>query len=186
MMADKITLLQDKRVSFVGEYSMSDINLSITDEIRSYCEQNLCGQYGKNWACPPYVPSVDICRGIVGRYQNMILFRTTFPRKDVFDLMEMYSAAKEHQRLTSKVRGEFSSIFEGKFLILGAGGCGNCEKCSCPDGSCVDPKRKINSIESYAIDLDSFLLENNISRRGGNEEQSFFTMIFYRPVSGSS
>ena len=55
-----------------------------------------------------------------------------------------------------------------------------------PDGSCVDPKRKINSIESYAIDLDSFLLENNISRRGGNEEQSFFTMIFYRPVSRSS
>lgn len=177
---EKFESLRSPRITFVSEFSLADAGIRVDESIRSYCEQNLCGMCGKNWACPPYVPSVEICRNIVASYGGMILIRTTFPRTSLFDLEEMDAASEEHHSVVKAIRKEFREKCEGKTLILSAGGCRNCRECSCPKEPCRDPKNKMNSIESYAIDLDSFLIKNRIPRRGGSDEQSFFAMVLFR------
>lgn len=36
--------------------------IKFSDEVRHLCEVNYCGSYGKTWACPPGVGSVEECR----------------------------------------------------------------------------------------------------------------------------
>ncbi len=157
---------------------MADAGLEFREEIRAMCEQNLCGMCGRNWACPPYVPPPQTCQAIVTSYSDMMIFRTTHPREGAFDLEGMQEAARKHDRISREVREQVRGICD-RFLMLAAGGCSFCKDCACPD-KCRFPKEKLNSIESYCIDLDSFLLKHGIERRGGNAEQSYFTMVFWR------
>ncbi len=176
---EKVPSLRDERISFISVYNNSEGTLKMGQEIRGYCEANLCGLYGRNWACPPNVPPLDICKIIVSKYPHFVLIRTTFPRDGPFDIDGMHQAGKAHSIISREIRKEFRQYLDGKCLVLAAGGCRFCESCSCPGEKCRFPNEKMNSIESYCIDLDSFLLENGIERRGGNSEQSYFTMVFF-------
>ncbi len=176
---EAVPSLKDERISFISVYNNSDGVLKMGQEIRGYCEANLCGLYGRNWACPPNVPSLDICRIIVSKYEHFVLIRTTFPRDGPFDIDGMRSAGKSHSAISRKIREELRQYTDGKCFVLAAGGCGFCQSCTCPEEKCRFPNEKMNSIESYCIDLDSFLLKNNIERRGGNSEQSYFSMFFF-------
>ena len=42
-------------------------------QIRQICEGNSCGGYGKTWACPPAVGTLDECKQKVLRYRSMFL-----------------------------------------------------------------------------------------------------------------
>lgn len=43
-----------------GVVDTMDINFS--QEVRAMCEVNTCREYGKTWACPPAVGTVDGCK----------------------------------------------------------------------------------------------------------------------------
>jgi len=106
------------------------------------------------------------------------MVRTTYPRKDLFDMVEISRNMKAHNEFPRRIRDKFAEQ-EIRFRILSAGGCGYCAKCSAPDSPCRYPDERIFSIEAYGIDLTTFLMKNDIRYRCGNEEQSFFMMIFH-------
>ncbi len=177
---DAVRSVEDPNVTFVGVFDLTESPMSITDEVRHSCEMNYCGRYGRSWSCPPHVPPCQTCRIILSGYPRMILVRTTFERDGPFDLEGMREAGLAHARYSFRVRDRIRE--EGqRFLMLGAGSCSYCERCSCPDAPCRFPTERMFSIEAYGIDLTSFLMEHGISGRGGNDEQSFFSMVLYHP-----
>lgn len=170
-------------VTFVGEFNLSTDPLDIDDEVRQMCEQNLCGYYGRNWCCPPYTPPCSTCRMILSKYTHMILVRTTFERKDLFDIEEMASHGRAHGKFARELREKLRGIEGLDFMMLSAGGCGVCKECTCPDEKCRFPKERMFSIESYGIQITTFLTGHGISCRAGNDEQSYFLMVFFnKPV----
>lgn len=171
-------------VTYVGEFDRTVNDFDIDDEVRKMCEQNLCGQYGRNWCCPPYTPPCSTCRIILSKYSHVIVVRTTFKRTDIFDIEEMIKSGQAHSRFARELRSKLRGIDGLDFTMLSAGGCGFCKTCSCPDSKCRFPDERMFSIESYGIQLTTFLLRNGIECRAGNDEQSYFLMIFFnKPIT---
>ena len=173
-------------VTYIGSFDLSEHPVSIIEEVRRACEMNYCGHYGRSWSCPPHVPPCPTCESILSRYDRVILIRTTHPRDGPFDLKGMGESMAAHARYTFEVRDRLRGMAGLGFKMLGAGACSLCRSCPCPEGRCIHPQDRMFSIESYGIDLTAFLLSNGIDRRGGNTEQSYFSMVFYsQPPDGS-
>ena len=173
--------VEDPNVTFVGGFDLAESPIDITDEVRRSCERNYCGYYGRSWSCPPHVPPCQTCRIMLAGYPRMMLVRTTFKRDGPFDLEGMRASSLAHARYSFRVRDRLEGIEGLRFKVLGAGSCAYCERCTCPDEPCRFPDRRMNSLESYGIDLTSFLMAHGIAGRGGNDEQSYFSMVLYVP-----
>lgn len=179
---EAIGSVPNPNVTLLRKFSLPDPALRITREIRTMCERNLCGNYGKNWGCPPNVPPCGTCEFLLSGYTEVVLVRTTYERRELFDMNEMQSMAKAHNGYSRKIRAELEKNPDIAFKILSAGGCDYCEKCGCPDEKCRAPSERMYSVEAYGIDLTSFLNSYDIKSRAGNREQSFFTMVFCKPA----
>lgn len=168
-------------VTYVRSFDLAEHPVSITGEVRRACEANYCGHYGRNWACPPHAPPCQTCAVMLSRYIKVILVRTTFARDGPFDLEGIERASEAHADYSFDVRRVLRSIDGLAFTMLGAGPCTHCSDRPCPEDGCRSPHDRMFSIEAYGIDLTSFLVSNGIDRRGGEREQSYFSMIFYNP-----
>ena len=68
--------------------------IELKDAVRDMCAANSCGQYGKNWACPPGCGTLDECRERVAGYEEGILVQTVGELEDPMDGFGMMEAAE--------------------------------------------------------------------------------------------
>ena len=64
---------------------MKTKDLKFVPEFRKFCEQNDCGNYGKNYACPPACGTPEEMEEKVRKYENALVFQSRTPVKDIFD-----------------------------------------------------------------------------------------------------
>ena len=61
--------------SGVFQYGFVDTcKIRFTQEVRKMCEVNTCRQYGKTWACPPAIGTVEECQARVQQFDKMLVF----------------------------------------------------------------------------------------------------------------
>ena len=77
--------------------------LEFSSRIRWICE-NECPMYGKSWACPPGVGTVDCCRQKCMAYDNCLLISTIVEVNDIADMEETLATRPDHEVLTNEVR----------------------------------------------------------------------------------
>ena len=67
--------------------------LEFSDRVRWICEHE-CPMYGKSWACPPGVGTVEACKGKCLSYNACLLVGTITEPEDFYsiDLMSAYSS----------------------------------------------------------------------------------------------
>ena len=74
-MLEKIEILKDdiqtKDIYFMKEIDPNE--LVITEEVRNACIKNKCGQYGKNFMCPPYVGEIEDFSNKLKEYERGFL-----------------------------------------------------------------------------------------------------------------
>lgn len=76
-----------------GFVDTADIRFS--QEVRGMCEVNTCRQYGKTWACPPAIGTVEECRARVQRYDRMLVFSVKYDLEDSFDYEGMVAGMQQ-------------------------------------------------------------------------------------------
>lgn len=156
-----------------------------TDEIpfdaafRAACEQNVCGFYNRCWTCPPDAGSIDACMARVRRFPHAVIFQTIMPLEDSYDIDGMHDAAVAHNRLTLKVqeawRGKTRSC-----MVLGAGACGVCTKCTKPDGNpCRFPDLAITSLEACGVDVYTLSKKCGLRYINGQNTVTYFGILLY-------
>ena len=99
--------------------------IKFSDEVRHLCEVNYCGSYGKTWACPPGVGSVEECREKCMAFTQVYIFTTWHPLEDSLDLDGMQEGKAAHEEVCARVRKIFEENF-AETLVLTSEGCGNC------------------------------------------------------------
>ena len=57
-------------------------------EFRKYCEMNNCGNYGKNYGCPPDCGTPAEMEQKARKYQKALVLQTIQPVKDITDASE--------------------------------------------------------------------------------------------------
>ena len=77
--------------------------LEFSSRIRWICEHE-CPMYGKSWACPPGVGSVDTCRQVCMAYDHCLLISSIVEVRDIADMDETLATRPDHEALTEQVR----------------------------------------------------------------------------------
>jgi predicted metal-binding protein len=78
-----------------------DVDKVTFDEgLRTYCEANYCGNFGKNYACPPSVGEAHEVIAKAKEYKKALIFQTINKLEDSYDFEGMEEAALKHAEVS--------------------------------------------------------------------------------------
>lgn len=149
-------------------------------EFRAACESNRCGNYGRNWTCPPEIGDIDELMDEFRTYQNAIIYQTVTPIEDSFDIEGMLAAGENHNRITAKLRVAYDGYPFTKKLHLGAGGCRVCQRCAKRKNEpCRFPDQAIASLEAYGVSVFELAQKLGMKYVSGQNTVTYFGAFLY-------
>ena len=153
-------------------------SLEFSDRIRWIC-QNECPMYGKTWACPPGVGTVEQCTKKCLQYQNCLMVGTITELEDIGNMEAALRTRPEHEAITAQVQQMFREQGIEPY-ILSTEACSVCERCAILDGQpCRKPERMHPCVESHGINLIPTLEENGLPFQYGENMVTWYSMLFF-------
>lgn len=152
--------------------------LTFSDRVRTICEHE-CGQYGKSWACPPGVGTVEECRQRCLGYPHALLITSVAEVEDASDMGEALAARGSHEELTRCV-DRLLRAQGAETYVLSAESCAVCERCTYPDEPCRFPDRMLPCVESHGILVTDIAGRFGIEFLAGNHIVTWFSLLLYR------
>jgi predicted metal-binding protein len=157
------------------EYSdISTAALDFSPELLKACETNVCGNYNKNWTCPPAVGTLEEQREKIVSFKRAFVFTTKYDLEDSFDIDGMRDAKEIHNQLTVKMRERCG----GANPVYGAGGCTICKKCAYPE-TCRCPEQAISSVEAAGINVTELSRAAGVKYNNGPNTVTYFSMVLF-------
>lgn len=152
--------------------------LEFSDRIRWICEHE-CPMYGKSWACPPGVGSVESCKGKCLGYDNCLMISTITEVTDISDINETLATRPAHEKITNQVRDLMREQGVNPY-ILSTEACAVCERCAILDGlPCRMPGRMHPCVESHGINILGLLENQGLAFQYGENVVTWFSLLFY-------
>ena len=151
--------------------------LEFSQRVRWICEHE-CPMYGKSWACPPGVGSVETCQEKCMRHKNCLMIATVTEVPDIADITQTLATRADHEDITNQVGGFFREQGVEPY-ILSTESCAICPKCAYPDAPCRHPDRMFPCVESYGIVATALAERNGIEFYNGNLV-TWFSVLCYR------
>ena len=126
--------------------------LEFSQRVRWICEHE-CPMYGKSWACPPGVGSVETCQEKCMRHKNCLMIATVTEVPDIADITQTLATRADHEDITNQVGGFFREQGVEPY-ILSTESCAICPRCAIEDGlPCRHPERMHPCVESQGINI---------------------------------
>ena len=127
-----------------------------------YCEENLCGNYGANYSCPPDCGAPAEMEKRLTAYRHALVFQTRWPITDYSDTAAIRAAKQFHNRGMLRVIDRMKQ--EGHAgAMAGASSCTLCERCAILDGEpCRDPERRFSCLSAYCVFVKKLAEECNM------------------------
>lgn len=122
-----------KALGFSDAAVISTDQLVFVPEYRVFCEDNLCGNYDKNPACPPQSGTVEEMKEHALKYEKTLILQTM---QD--GLMDYKKAKLAHNELTEQLAGKMKEEGITDLLIMSAG---PYKHNSCMSAYCVDAQK---------------------------------------------
>lgn len=178
-------MLYDKFINYAVEEGFSDAAVIDTDQIvfdpsfRPYCEENLCGQYGVNYTCPPVCGTPEEMKMRVLSHKKAIVLQSIWEISDYTDKKAIKHAKNEHNaaaiRLAKRMRAEGHEGF-----IVGASGCALCTPCAITKQEpCRFPDLAFSCMSAYCIFVRLLAESCEISYVCEDGLLAFFGMYVY-------
>lgn len=157
---------------------ISPNDIPFTKEVRAACEANLCGRYGKSWACPPGAGDWETLRDHYRGYEHALVYTTKHDLEDSFDIEGMDEGRIQHERLDEAVLRLLSGQ-AGRYELSGAGSCAVCDKCTYPEAPCRHPEKARRSMEACGIDVVALSRSCGINYTNGANTVTYFSVVYY-------
>jgi predicted metal-binding protein len=149
------------------------------ENLRSYCETNYCGSYGKNYACPP---SVGDCKELIKKaknYKKALIFQTVTQIEDSFDFEGMKEAAFKHSKIAETINKDIEKQYVN-YLQLTAGECSTCPVCALVENKpCRFPDKAISSLEAYCMNVSILAKLCNMKYINGQNTVTYFGAFLF-------
>ena len=153
--------------------------LEFSGRIRWICEHE-CPMYGKTWACPPGVGSVESCREKCLSYKNCLMIATMAEVSDIADIQQTLATRPEHEEITNQV-GSAMEALGAKPNILSTEACTLCQRCAILDGQpCRHPERMHPCVESHGINIIPALESRGLEFQYGENVVTWVSLLFYQ------
>ena len=152
--------------------------LEFSSRIRWICE-NECPMYGKSWACPPGVGTVDHCKGKCLSFENCLLISTIVEVEDITNIDETLATRPEHEAVTNEVRDIMRSLGVDPY-VLSTEACALCDRCAILDGApCRFPEKMHPCVESHGINVVPMLEKRGLEFQFGANVVTWISLLFY-------
>lgn len=152
--------------------------LEFTQRVRWICE-NECPMYGKTWACPPGVGSVESCEKKCKAYESCLLIGTITEVADIADLQETLATRHDHEAVTDQV-AELLRAQGASPYILSTEACAACEKCAILEGKpCRYPEKMHPCVESHGINLIPTLEQQGVDFLYGENIVTWYSLLLF-------
>ncbi len=153
--------------------------LEFSDRVRWICEHE-CAQYGKSWACPPGVGSVEQCRQHCLSYNSCLVISTITEVADITDIDATLATRQEHEAVTDQVARLLRQLGTEPF-VLSTESCAICQRCAILDGQpCRFPEKMHPCVESQGINVIPVLERNGLSFQYGQNVVTWISMLLLR------
>ena len=152
--------------------------LVFTPRVRTVCEME-CAQYGKSWACPPGVATVEECRERCLSYPHGLLVVTMTEVEDIADINATLATRGDHEEITRRVH-QMMLEQEVEVYVLSTESCAICQQCTYPDAPCRHPERMYPCVESHGILVTDLGERVGIPFQAGGNIVTWFSLLLYR------
>ena len=153
-------------------------SLEFSQRIRWICEHE-CPMYGKTWACPPGVGSVEECTGKCLAYKKCLIIGTITDEAHPSDMERALATRPAHEKMTNQIRDLFREQGVEPY-ILSTEACSVCERCAIEDGQpCRMPGRMHPCLESHGINLIPTLEELGLEFQYGDDMITWYSLLFF-------
>ena len=105
-----------KALGFSDAAVINTDKLVFVPEYRVFCEDNLCGNYDKNPACPPESGTVEEMKARALKFEKTLVLQTM---QD--GLMDYKKAKLYHNKLTEQLAEKIKEAGKTELLIMSAG-----------------------------------------------------------------
>ena len=154
-------------------------SLEFSERIRWIC-QHECPMYGKSWACPPGVGSVEECAAKCRGYGSCLAVGTITEIESIADMEAALRTRPEHEAITNQVRDMFREQGVEPY-ILSTEACAVCERCAIEDGlPCRMPGRMHPCVESHGINILPLLEELGLPFQYGENVVTWVSLLFFK------
>ncbi len=149
------------------------------ENLRSYCEVNHCGNYGKNYACPPSVGEGKKLIAKAKKYKKALVFQTVTQIEDSFDLEGMKEAELRHSKISAKINQYIQKHFDD-YVQLTAGKCSVCPVCAQIERKpCRFPDKAISSLEAYCMNVSDLAKLCSMNYINGKDTVTYFGAFLF-------
>lgn len=153
-------------------------DLEFSPRIRWICEHE-CPMYGRSWACPPGVGSVESCQEKCLRYENCLLISSIVEVSDIASLDETLATRPDHEKLTNQVRDILRELGVEPY-VLSTEACSLCARCAMLDGQpCRLPGKMHPCVESHGINVVPILESRGLEFQFGANVVTWISLLFY-------
>ena len=126
------------KLGFSAAAVMDTGNLVFKPEYRVFCEENQCGNYNLNPACPPESGTVEEMKERALKYEKTLVLQTT---QDGF--MDYKKAKLFHNKLTEQLAEKMKEAGKIDLLIMSAG---PYKHNSCMSAYCVNAQKMADEV----------------------------------------
>lgn len=154
------------------------VELEFSERIRTVCVQE-CPRYGKSWACPPAVGSVEECRKRALRFPQGLLLSTLTEVEDISDMEQTLATRPAHEAVTRQV-AELLRAQGAEVYGLSSESCAVCEHCTYPNAPCRHPQHMFPCIESHGVVVTALAERFDIEYQYGNNVVTWFSLLLFR------
>ena len=153
--------------------------LEFSQRVRWICEHE-CAMYGKSWACPPGVGTVEGCRERCLSYNRGLLISSITEVADISDLQATLDTRGDHEKLTNQV-GALLREAGVEPYILSTEACSLCSRCAILDGvPCRHPEIMHPCVESHGINIIPVLEELGLEFQYGQNVVTWVSLLLFR------
>ena len=153
--------------------------LDFTQRVRYIC-QSECPMFGKSWACPPAVGTVEDCQKKCFAFSDCLMIATITEVADIADIEDSLSTRGEHERLTNEIADLLRRQGIAPY-ILSTEACAECERCAYLDGQpCRFPERMHPCVESHGINVVPSMEEIGIPFISGENIVTWVSLLLFQ------
>ena len=167
----------------LGAYKATVIpveNVETNAAFRDMCAANACGNYGRNWMCPPDAGDIHELMAALKTYSYVLVYQTVTELEDSYDFEGMMDAGVAHNRLMVELRRGNDELSLPRALNLGAGGCRMCEVCAKRvNEPCRHPELAVASLETYGVNVSKLAPAAGMKYINGQDTVTYFGAVLF-------
>ena len=176
---------KEEILKYALEQGFSDAAIIETKDIvfdpsfRPYCEENLCGQYGVNYTCPPVCGSPEEMKQKVLSHKYAIVLQSLWEISDYSDKKAIRQAKTKHNSAALQVAEKMRSEHHEGFVV-GASGCALCTPCAMAQNQpCRFPELAFSCMSAYCIFVRLLTEKCGMTYNWGDGLLAFFGMYVF-------